>query len=210
MDCPGRILPRKPSVRPVSFSGLLAHLASTLRFAHLIDRINDVIGRAVSWLALFLVLTQFALVILRYVFGIGSIFIQESVLYAHGTLLMMAAGYTLAADGHVRVDIFYREATARRKALIDLIGVLLLLLPFCAAVAVTAWPYVLESWLTLEGSRETSGIPALFVLKSVILGFAALLALQGLALALRSAATLASPDDGLDTDSETPGDRADH
>ena len=169
-----------------------------MRFARLIDRINDVVGRAVSWLALFLVLVQFALVILRYVFGIGSIFVQESLLYAHGTLLMMAAGYTLAADGHVRVDIFYREATPRRRAMTDLIGVVFLLLPFCAAVGITAWPYVLESWLTLEGSRETSGIPALFLLKSVILGFALLLALQGIALAMRSAARLSSTDDGQD------------
>lgn len=171
----------------------------TLQLARLIDRINDIIGRAVSWLALFLVLVQFALVILRYVFGVGSIFMQESLLYAHGTMLMLAAGYTLASDGHVRVDIFYREATPRRKAATDLIGALVLLLPFCAAIAITAWPYVLESWLTLEGSRETSGIPALFLLKSVILGFAVLLGLQGVALALRSAARLALPNDGQDT-----------
>ncbi len=178
-------------------------MALTLRLAHLIDRINDVIGRAVSWLALFMVLVQFALVILRYVFGIGSIFVQESLLYAHGTMLMLAAGYTLAADGHVRVDIFYREATPRRKAATDLIGAVLLLLPFCGLVAVTAWPYVLESWLTLEGSRETSGIPALFLLKSVILGFAVLLGLQGVALVLRSMERLEAPDDDQDTSGRT-------
>ncbi len=180
-------------------------MVPTLRLAHLIDRINDVIGRAVSWLALFMVLVQFALVILRYVFGIGSIFVQESLLYAHGTMLMLAAGYTLATDGHVRVDIFYREATPRRKAATDLIGALVLLLPFCGLVAVTAWPYVLESWLTLEGSRETSGIPALFLLKSVILGFAVLLGLQGVALALRSAVRLTTPKDGQDTSLKASG-----
>ncbi|MCB9949020.1 MAG: TRAP transporter small permease subunit [Rhodospirillaceae bacterium] len=179
-------------------------MAPILRLASAIDRLNDVVGRTVSWLAVFLVLCQFALVILRYVFGVGSIFMQESILYAHGAMLMLAAGYALAADGHVRVDIFYREGTARRKALINLIGVIVLLLPFAAVVGITAWPYVLESWLTLEGSRETSGIPALFLLKSVIVLFALLLALQGVALGLRSLACLSGHDDGLPGDGPAP------
>ena len=161
-----------------------------LWLADQIDRLNAVIGRAVSWLALFMVLVQFALVVMRYVFGLSSIQFQESLLYAHGAMLMLAAGYTLLRDGHVRVDIFYREASAKRRALVDLLGVLLLLIPFAAVLSISAWPYVADAWAVREGSRETSGIQAVFLLKSVILVFAALLTLQGVSLAIRAMAKL--------------------
>ncbi|NNG05816.1 MAG: TRAP transporter small permease subunit [Inquilinus sp.] len=160
-----------------------------------IDWLNDVVGRTVSWLTLFMVLVQFALVIMRYVFGVGSILVQESLIYAHGTLFMLAAGYTLLLDGHVRVDIFYRGASPRGKALTDLFGVIFLLAPFCILMWVASLPYVLASWSVFEGSRETSGLPAVFLLKSVILAFVVLIALQGLSLAIKSVLVLvgASP-----------------
>jgi TRAP-type mannitol/chloroaromatic compound transport system permease small subunit len=151
-----------------------------------IDRLNDLVGRGVSWLALFLVLVQFALVIMRYVFGVGSVMTQESLIYAHGVLFLMAAGYTLLHNGHVRVDIFYREASPKRKAVVDLLGTVLLLLPFCYLIWYAAFPYVMNSWRVLEGSKETSGLPGVFLLKTVILVFVVLIALQGLSLALRS------------------------
>ena len=75
---------------------------------------------------------QFAVVLLRYVFGLGSIWLQESILYAHAALFMLAAAWTLQKGGHVRVDVFYADAAPRTKALIDLLGALLLLLPFCS------------------------------------------------------------------------------
>ena len=162
-----------------------------LAIVRLIDALNDVVGRAVSWLALFMVLVQFALVIMRYVFGLGSIWIQESLIYAHGTLFMAAAGYTLLVDGHVRVDVFYREAPLRRKALVDLLGVLFLLFPVCALIWWVSMPYVEASWAVREGSRETSGIQAVYLFKTMILVFVVLLALQGLSLAIKSAARLA-------------------
>ena len=161
-------------------------MSTLARVAGFIDRANGLIGRWVSWLALFMVLVQFLLVIMRYVFGIGSILIQESLIYAHGTLFMMAAGYTLLMDGHVRVDVFYRGTSAAKKAIVDLCGVLFLLLPVCYLLWDASWPYVAESWKVLEGSRETSGIQGVFLLKTVILVFVALLALQGLSLAIRS------------------------
>ena len=161
-------------------------MSALARFAAIIDRTNDTVGRWVSWLALFMVLVQFALVIMRYVFGVGSILVQESLIYAHGTLFMIAAGYTLLMDGHVRVDVFYRGATPRRKALVDLLGVLFLLLPVCFLLWLTSFPYVAESWRVLEGSRETSGIPGVFLLKTVIPVFVLLIALQGISLAIRS------------------------
>jgi TRAP-type mannitol/chloroaromatic compound transport system permease small subunit len=106
-------------------------------------------------------------------------------------LFLLAAAHTLSADGHVRVDIVYRGASPQTKAWIDIAGVLLLLLPFLALLWIVALPYVSASWAVFERSRETSGIPAVFALKTVILLFVVLMALQGLALAARSALTLA-------------------
>jgi TRAP-type mannitol/chloroaromatic compound transport system permease small subunit len=161
------------------------------RLADRIDALSTAVGRAVAWCLLFMVLAEFALVLMRYVLGVGSIWLQESVLYAHGALFMLAAAWTLAADGHVRVDIFYADAAPRTKAAVDLLGALLLLLPFALALLVLSWRYAGRSWAIFEGSRETSGMPAVFLLKSLIPLFAALLALQGLAQALRAALVLA-------------------
>jgi len=161
------------------------------RLADHVDRLSAAIGRTVAWCLLFMVLAEFALVLMRYVLGVGSIWLQESVIYAHGALFMLAAAWTLSVDGHVRVDIFYADAAPRTKALIDLLGALLLLLPFALALVYLSFPYVARSWAILEGSRETSGLPAVFLLKTLILLFAALLAVQGFAQALRAALVLA-------------------
>jgi TRAP-type mannitol/chloroaromatic compound transport system permease small subunit len=158
-----------------------------------IERVNETVGKAAAWLALFLVLVQFSLVLMRYVFGTGSLFMQESLIYAHAILFMMAAAWTLADDKHVRVDIFYSAASPRRKAAIDLFGVVVFLLPMCWLLWWVGYPYVARSWSVLEGSRETSGIPAIFLLKTFILLFVATLALQGLALAIRCAITIFGP-----------------
>jgi TRAP-type mannitol/chloroaromatic compound transport system permease small subunit len=152
----------------------------------MIDRLNELVGRATSWLVLGLVLTTFAVAVLRYAFGLGWIWLQESYVWMHGIVFMVAAGYTLLHDGHVRVDIFYRPASDRTKAWINLIGLAGFLLPTLAAVWWVAWPYVLHSWLRLEKSREAGGIPAIYLLKTALLAFCVLLALQGIALAIRS------------------------
>jgi TRAP-type mannitol/chloroaromatic compound transport system permease small subunit len=158
-----------------------------------IDRLNMAIGRAVAWLALVVVLGQFALVVARYVFGFGSIWLTEAVLYAHATLFMLAAAWTLRLGGHVRVDIFYSGASARTRALIDLFGALLLLLPFMLVILLFSVPYAARSWAILERSQDIGGLPLVFLLKTLIPLFAALLALQGVAQALRAAQTLAGP-----------------
>jgi TRAP-type mannitol/chloroaromatic compound transport system permease small subunit len=145
-----------------------------------IDRLNHAIGRSAAWLALAMVLVQFAVVVLRYVFGIGSIMMQEAIVYMHGVLFMMAAADTLLQDEHVRVDIFYARASARRKAFINLLGCAFFVLPFCILIAYVSYDYVTMSWSVREGSRETSGIQGVFLLKSVILLFAAQLSLQAL------------------------------
>ena len=170
-----------------------------------IERLNGAVGKAAAWLVLFLVLVQFALVLMRYVFGTGSLFMQESLIYAHAILFMMAAAWTLAEDGHVRVDIFYSVATPRRQAAINLFGVVVFLLPMCWLLWWVGYPYVARSWGVLEGSRETSGIPAIFLLKTFILLFVITLALQGLALGLRSALTIFRPSPVQDDDRPRAG-----
>jgi TRAP-type mannitol/chloroaromatic compound transport system permease small subunit len=156
-----------------------------------IDRLSAAVGRAAMWCLLFTLLAEFALVLMRYVLGVGSIWLQESILYAHGALFMLAAAWTLSVDGHVRVDILYADAAPRTKALVDLLGALLLLLPFALTLLILSWGYAGRSWAILEGSRETSGLPAVFLLKTLIPLFAALLALQGIAQAMRAAAAIA-------------------
>ena len=162
------------------------HLSSLTKLADRIDAFSNSTGRIIAWAAFAMVIIQFSVVLMRYVFGLSSIWMQESILYLHGLLFLLAAGYTLYCDGHVRVDIFYREASARYKATVNLLGTLLLLWPVCTLIAYSSWPYVAISWKVLEGSRETSGIPAVFLLKTTILVFAFIVALQGLSTVIRS------------------------
>jgi TRAP-type mannitol/chloroaromatic compound transport system permease small subunit len=160
-----------------------------------IDRFTGTIGRAVMWCTLFVVLVQFAVVLMRYVLGIGSLWLSESIIYGHAALFMLAAAWTLRENGHVRVDIFYAEAAPRRKALVDLIGALLLLMPFALVLAWLSLPYVARSWVILERSRETSGLPAVFLLKTLIPLFALTMALQGVSQAIRAVEVLRTSDD---------------
>lgn len=164
-----------------------------------IDLINEYVGRGIAWVALGMVLVQFIVVIMRYVFAVGSIPVQESIWYMHGILFMVGAGYTLLHDGHVRVDIFYREASPRRKALVDLAGVMVFLLPVCAATWWLSWSYVYHAWEIHEESLEVSGLPLIYLLKTVILVFVVLVALQGISLAVKSALTLSGARDTGET-----------
>ena len=160
------------------------------KLADCIDRLNAAIGRAAAWLALVIVVLQFALVVARYVFGFGSIWLTETVVYANAALFLLAAAWTLAAGGHVRVDVFYAHASARTRALVDLIGALALLLPFALALLWLSAPYAARSWAILERSQESSGLPLIFLLKTLIPAFAVLMALQGLAQAIRALSAL--------------------
>ena len=151
-----------------------------------VDRLNDRIGRAVSWLTLAMVLVTFVIVIMRYVFDIGFIWMQESITWMHALVFMLGAAWALRRGDHVRVDVFYKRLSSRQQGWIDLSGSLLWLLPFCIYIGYEAWPYVERSWLSKEGSREASGLPGVFLLKSVILLTVLLLALQGISESLRA------------------------
>jgi TRAP-type mannitol/chloroaromatic compound transport system permease small subunit len=120
----------------------------------------------------------------------GSIKLQESVLYAHAGLFLLAAAWTLQSDGHVRVDIFYSQAKPRARALVDLLGAIFFLLPFAAVLMGLSIPYAERSWAILEGSREASGLPFVYLLKTLIPIFALLIGLQGVAQAIRAALLL--------------------
>lgn len=160
------------------------------RFVGLIDGMNEWVGRTVAWLTLLMVSVTFFVAIARYGFAFGKVWLQESYVWMHGAVFMLGAGYTLLHNGHVRVDVFYRPASVRYKAWIDLLGVVLLLTPMIAFVYWYAVPYVASSWRALEASREAGGLPRLYWLKTALLLFCLFTFLQGLSLALRSAMVL--------------------
>ncbi|NND45959.1 MAG: TRAP transporter small permease subunit [Xanthomonadales bacterium] len=144
------------------------------------------IGQAVAWLTLVMVVLTFCVVVLRYGFSLGWIALQETVTYLHASVFMLAAAWTLQAGGHVRVDIFYRRGSDRHRAIVDLLGAVLLLIPFCVFLLAIGWTYVLSSWKLLEGSREAGGLPLVYLLKTLILLLPALLLLQSIPFAARN------------------------
>jgi TRAP-type mannitol/chloroaromatic compound transport system permease small subunit len=164
-----------------------------IALAERIDRLTAAVGRAAAWLALVVVVLQFALVLARYGFGFGSIWLTETVIYGHAALIMLAAAWTLRAGGHVRIDVFYDRATPRSRALVDLLGSLLLLMPFALVLLWLSVPYAVRSWAILERSQESSGLPLVFLLKTLIPVFALLMAVQGLAQAVRALSFLVPP-----------------
>ncbi len=161
------------------------------RLARYLNTLSEWTGRAVSWLTLCMVLITFGIVVLRYGFGIGSIAAQESVVFLHALVFLLAAAYTLKHDGHVRVDIFYRDYGPRGQAWVDLFGALFLLTPVCVFILLSSWDYVSASWTLQEGSRETAGLPGIYLLKTAIPVMAVLMLLQGLAQAIRALLILA-------------------
>ncbi len=155
-----------------------------------LEALSEWLGRAVAWLTVAMVLVTVGIVVARYGFGGGSIAVQESVLYMHALVFLVGAGYTLKHDKHVRVDIFYQAMSPRRRALVDLLGSLLLLLPVCGFIFWISLDFVAASWSMNRGqgeaSAEAGGLPYVYLLKTLIPVAAALLALQGLAAAGRS------------------------
>ena len=157
---------------------------------HYIDIFTDRCGRLLAWLVLAMALLTTVVVLLRYGFNTGSIMAQEAVTYMHGCLFMLGAAYALKSEAHVRVDIFYRNFSERGRAWVNSLGGIVFLMPLCAFIGVSSWSYVTESWAILETSPEPGGIPAVFLLKSLLPLMAVNLFLQGLAETLRSTLVL--------------------
>jgi TRAP-type mannitol/chloroaromatic compound transport system permease small subunit len=156
-----------------------------------IDAFTDRSGRVLAWLALGMAALTALIVVMRYGLNTGSILAQELVTYMHGCLFMLGAAYALKQGAHVRVDIFYRNFTPRGRAWVNSLGSIVFLMPLCLFIVFSSLDYVLESWAMLETSPEPGGIPAVFLLKSLIPLMALNLLLQGLAETLRNALLLA-------------------
>ena len=159
--------------------------------ARALDRVTDTVGRVVMWLAVLLVLTQLAVVLLRYGFSTSFIQLQESVIYTHATLFMLGIAFTMLHEGHVRVDILYADMTPRRRAWIDLAGVVLAVIPFASLVLWTCWPFVAVSWRIREGAIAYGGLPFQYLLKSLIPAMAVLLLIAAIAHLCRCMLTIA-------------------
>lgn len=139
-----------------------------------------------------MVLVTVIVVVLRYAFDVGFIWLQESLTWLHAAAFMLGAAYTLQQDEHVRVDIFYREMSAKRRAFVDSFGVLLFILPLCAFLMVESFEYVRAAWTIGEISRDSGGLPypAIPLLKSMLLVMPAAVSLQAVAMLLRAVAIL--------------------
>ena len=146
-----------------------------------IDKMTEKTGKLIAWLTVAMVVLSFAIVLLRYGFNLGWVGLQESVLYLHGITFMLGAAYTLKADGHVRVDIFYQRFSQKNKALVNLLGTIFLLLPVCIFIFCISFDYVALSWNIMEKSSEAGGLPIVFLNKSLILLLSVTLILQGIA-----------------------------
>lgn len=155
-----------------------------------IDAFTERSGKLLAWLALGMALVTTFIVILRYGFNIGSIPAQESVTYMHGALFLLGAAYALKHGAHVRVDIFYRNYRPRTRAWVDSLGGIVFLLPLCVFIITSSWDYMAESWAMRESSPEPGGIPAVYLLKTIIPLGAINLAVQGVAEVLRAALVL--------------------
>ncbi len=151
------------------------------QIANGIDYITTVIGKAISWLTGVMVLTTVMVIVLRSGFDLGWIWLQETISWMHASIFMLGSAWALQQDKHVRVDIFYSKLTDLGKARVDFFGSLFLLIPVCVFIGWSSFEYVMRSWEINEASRESGGLPALYLFKSLILAFAVLMVLQGLA-----------------------------
>ena len=159
---------------------------------NLFDRISSVAGKLTAWLTLLMVIVTVVIVVMRYAFDAGLVWLQESVVWMHAAVFMVGAAYTLLHEEHVRVDVFYRGMGHRGRATVDFVGVVIFLLPLCSFLAYTAYDFAAVSWSIRESSREPGGLPypLLPVLKTIVVVMPVLVALQGVSLMLHSLATL--------------------
>ena len=157
-----------------------------LALAKLFDTINEWIGKSVRWLALAMVIIMSINVFMRYLFALGDPWQQELVRFMHAALFLLAAGYALKYEAHVRVDILYHNYSSKKKAVTNLFGTLFLLFPVAFSLIWFSYDYVTASWAIQEGSNEYNGMPGVFLLKTCIWGCGATLIMQGISVVLHS------------------------
>ena len=151
-----------------------------------LDNFSELTGKVCSWFVAIMVLVTCLVVIMRYGLDMGSVFLQDVVLYLHGGLFLLGAAFALKRGAHVRVDIFYRNFSESRKALVDLLGNLIFLQPVCWTILLYSWGYVEFSWRIMEVSPEPDGLPFVYIQKSLLIAVAILLSLQSFSEILKS------------------------
>ena len=161
-----------------------------LRLSHFIDQLNSKIGKLSGWLILAMAILTFIIVILRYFFNLGWIWLQDLVSYLHGISFMLVAAYGLLKNEHVRVDIFYQSASPQKQAKVNILGTIFLLFPLCLMLWFFGFEYVFDSWHVLEGSKESGGLGGVYLVKSLVILFPSLLFLQGLSEVIKSVDSL--------------------
>ena len=160
---------------------------------NVIDKFTDLLGKIISWLTVVMLLNVLIVVVARYFLGFGSIALQESVTYLQCAVFMLGLSYTLKHDGHVRVDILYRNYSNKNKAMVNFLGGLFFLVPLTILLFVTSWDYVLASWSIRETSAENNGLPFVYLLKSLMLVMPLTLLIQGLVEILRNGMFIFKP-----------------
>ena len=156
------------------------------RFKNATDRTTDLLGRSISWITVVMVIMVLIVVFTRYFLQVGSIALQESVTYLHAVVFLLGISYTRKQDGHVRVDIFYRKFSSRRKALINFFGGIFFLMPVSGLILYSSWDYVWASWAIGETSAENNGLPFVYLLKTLMILMPITLILQGIAEVVQS------------------------
>lgn len=146
----------------------------------IIDNISDKIGYLVGWLTTLMVLVVFYDTVMRYVFNKGNVALQELEWHLFAVVFLIGAAYTLKEGGHVRVDIIFINLSEKTKAWLDFTGTLIFLIPFSIMVILSTKGFIVNSWNVREISPDPGGLPARYILKTMIpLGFSLLL-VQGL------------------------------
>ncbi len=156
----------------------------------LLESISLISGKIVSWMTLLMVIITFVVVVLRYGFDLGWIWLQESIVYLHAWVFMLGAAYTLKVNGHVRVDVLYRAMSPRARARVDLFGSIFLLMPMSVFIVWISWEYVQSAWQVSEASPEAGGLPWVYILKTTLILMPVMLILQGIAQGIGLAETI--------------------
>ena len=137
-------------------------------FQLLTEQIMNIISKLLVYILLSMIVLVILTIFLRYFFSIGSISIQELIMYFHASIFMLGISYTYKENSHVKIDIFYNKLSEKNKTILSLIGVILLIIPFAIFIIFISFDMVSSSWSIFEGSSEAGGLGLVFILKSLI------------------------------------------
>jgi TRAP-type mannitol/chloroaromatic compound transport system permease small subunit len=151
-----------------------------------LDFFSEMTGRFCSWFVALMALITCVVVVMRYGLDLGSVLLQDVVLYLHGALFLLGSSFALKRNAHVRVDIFYIEFSEKKKAFVDLVGHCLFLQPVCWVIFLFSWGYVELSWRIMEVSAEPDGLPFVYLQKSLLIALCLFMALQSFSEILKS------------------------